>query len=265
MFELEGKVAVITGGASGIGRAIAQRLSTAGAAVVLADIADASELAGELGGTYVATDVSDEQSVAELMSAAAAAHGRIDLSVNNAGIFIPEAEIASAPVEDVERALRVNALSVFFGMKHAGSGAIPRGSAIVNTASLAGSMGFPTYVGYSAAKAAVIQMTKVAALEFGPLGIRVNCICPSSVDTPMLAAQADGDVEAAICSTLAPLGTILQPEHVAALVHFLVADDCPVVTGQAVNIDAGMTAGVSSAAIDSIVASTGVRSATGPP
>ena len=264
MFELEGKVAVITGGASGIGRAIAQRLSAAGAAVVLADIADASELAGELGGTYVATDVSDEQSVAELMSAAAAAHGRIDLSVNNAGIFIPEAEIASAPVEDVERALRVNALSVFFGMKHA-VGHMPRGSAIVNTASLAGSMGFPTYVGYSAAKAAVIQMTKVAALEFGPLGIRVNCICPSSVDTPMLAAQADGDVEAAICSTLAPLGTILQPGHVAALVHFLVADDCPVVTGQAVNIDAGMTAGVSSAAIDSIVASTGVRSATGPP
>ena len=211
MFELEGKVAVITGGASGIGRAIAQRLSTAGAAVVLADIADASELAGELGGTYVATDVSDEQSVAELMSAAVAAHGRIDLSVNNAGIFVPEAEIASAPVEDVERALRVNALSVFFGMKHA-VGHMPRGSAIVNTASLAGSMGFPTYLGYSAAKAAVIQMTKVAALEFGPLGIRVNCICPSSVDTPMLAAQAYGDVEAAICSTLAPLGTTSSPD-----------------------------------------------------
>ena len=258
MFDLNGKIAVVTGAASGIGRAIAQRFSAAGATVVLGDIADASELATELGGLYVHVDVGDEQSVSRLMTTAASAYERIDISVNNAGIFIPEAEIASAPVADVERVFRINALSVFLGMKHAVAH-MPRGGAVVNTASLAGSMAFPTYLGYSAAKAAVIQMTRVAALEFGPLGIRVNCISPSSVDTPMLAAQADGDVESALCRTLSPLGTILQPEQVAALVHFLAADDCPVITGQDISIDGGMSGGLSTAAIDAIVETTGVR------
>jgi 3alpha(or 20beta)-hydroxysteroid dehydrogenase len=258
MFELNGKIAVVTGAASGIGRAVAERFAAAGAVVVLGDIADASDLANDLGGSYVYVDVSDEEAVQSLMSTAASLYGQIDISVNNAGVFITEADIAAAPTADVERAFRINALSVFFGMKHA-VGYMQRGAAIVNTASLAGVLGFPTYVGYSAAKAAVIQMTKVAAVEFGPLGIRVNCICPSSVNTPMLAAQADGDVEAAICSTLAPLGTILEPEHVAALVHFLAAEDCPVISGQAINIDAGMTTGVSIAVIDSVVTTAGVR------
>jgi 3alpha(or 20beta)-hydroxysteroid dehydrogenase len=260
MFELNGKIAVVTGAASGIGRAIAERFAAAGAIVVLGDITDASDFASELGGSYVHVDVSDEEAVHRLMSAAVSTYGRIDISVNNAGIFIPEVELASAPTADLERAFRINALSVFFGMKHA-VGHMPRGGAIVNTASLAGVIGFPNYVGYSAAKAAVIQMTKVAAVEFGPLGIRVNCICPSSVNTPMLAAQADGDVEAAVCSTLAPLGTILEPQHAAALVHFLAAEDCPVISGQAINIDAGMTSGVSTALIDSVVTTTGVRRA----
>jgi 3alpha(or 20beta)-hydroxysteroid dehydrogenase len=257
MFELNEKVAVVTGAASGIGRAVAERFAAAGAVVVLADISDASALANEIAGRYIQVDVSDEEAVRGLMSTAASLYGQIDISVNNAGVFIPEADIASAPTADVERAFRINALSVFFGMKHA-VGYMHRGAAIVNTASLAGVLGFPTYVGYSAAKAAVIQMTKVAAVEFGPLGIRVNCICPSSVNTAMLAAQADGDVEAAICSTLAPLGTILEPAHVAALVHFLASDDCPVISGQAINIDAGMTTGVSTAVVDSVVRTSGL-------
>jgi NAD(P)-dependent dehydrogenase (short-subunit alcohol dehydrogenase family) len=253
VFELTDKVAVVTGAASGIGRATANRLAAAGATVVLADLADATGNAAELGGLYVRTDVSDEAQVRELMARAAAARGRIDVVVNNAGIFLPEAAVADVDPADVTRAFDVNAMSVLYGMKHAAP-RMPKGGAIVNTASLAGVMGFPTYVAYATAKAAVVEMTKVAAMEYGSAGIRVNCICPSSVDTPMLAAQADGEMEAAVVRTMAPLGCIVRADQVAALIHFLVADDCPVISGQAINIDGGMSGGVSTGMIDAVLA-----------
>jgi 3alpha(or 20beta)-hydroxysteroid dehydrogenase len=243
-FELTDKVAVVTGAASGIGKAVAERFAAAGAKVVLADIADAGDLAEGLGGVYVRTDISRESDVAALVAAAAGIKGWIDVCVNNAGIAVAETPIPETDAAEMERAFRVNALGTFYGLKHAPS-AMPAGGSIVNTASLAALVGFPSYASYAASKAAVVSLTRTAAVELGPAGIRVNCICPSSVDTPMLASQESGEIEAAMSSVAAPLGRIVGPEQAAALVHFLAADDCPVISGQALNLDAGVSAGFS--------------------
>jgi len=251
MFELTGKVAVITGAASGIGRAAAGRFAAAGATVVLADIADASELAAALDGAYVRTDVSSEDDVESLMSTAARIRGAIDICVNNAGITVAEVSITDTSRQSLQRAIDVNTIGVFLGLKH-GPRHMPDGGVIINTASLAAAMAFPSYAAYSASKAAIVSLTMTAALELGPHRIRVNAICPSSVDTPMLQAQKTGELEAAIVRTAAPLGTIVQPEHVAALMHFLAADDCPVLSGQAVNLDGGISAGISIGMIDAV-------------
>ena len=254
MFELGGKVAVITGGASGIGRATARRFAQAGALVVVADICDGSAVARELGGSYVPADVSREEDMAELFAAAALARGGIDVCVNSAGITVDELPIRESSPEALRRAFDVNAVGVFLGLKYA-----PRymreGGAIINVASLAATSTLPGYGAYAASKAAVVSLTQTAALELGPLGIRVNAVCPASVDTPMLRRQEHGETEAAIVRRAAPLGLIAQPEHVAALIHFLAADDCPLLTGQAINLDAGLTAGTSAGTIEALMAS----------
>ena len=251
MFSLAGRKAVITGAASGIGKATAARFARAGASVIVADKADASSFAAELGGRYVRTDVSDERSVEQLLLESAA-DGPVHLLINSAGIT-SEAAFPDIDIADFRRMIETNTCSVLFAMKHAPA-CMPDGGVIVNVASLAASVGFPTYASYAASKAAVVALTQVAAVEYGPLGIRVNCICPSSVDTPMLRAQPGGQIEAAVARTAAPLGRISAAEHVAALLHFLAADDCPLISGQAIAIDGGATAGFSLAVLDSIVA-----------
>jgi 3alpha(or 20beta)-hydroxysteroid dehydrogenase len=254
MFELDGKVAVITGGASGIGHATATRFAQAGALVVVADITDASAVAEECGGIYVRADVSREHDVAELYRAAALPRGGIDVCVNSAGITVDEVSIGETSPESMRRAFDVNTVGVFLGLKHA-----PRymrdGGSIINVASLAAVSSLPGYGAYAASKAAAVSLTQTGALELGPLGIRVNAICPASVDTPMLRSQEHGEIEAAIVRQAAPLGLIAQPEHVAALIHFLAADDCPLLTGQAINLDGGLTAGTSTGTIEAIAAS----------
>jgi len=254
MFELTGKVAVVTGAASGIGRAVAERFAAAGATVVLADLADASEPAAQLDGCYVRTDVSREQEVVALMAAASEIRGSIDVCVNNAGIVVAETAIPETSRDELQRAIDVNVAGVLFGLKHAPA-YMSAGGSIVNTASLAAQVGFPTYGAYAASKAAIVSLTRTAAIELGEAGIRVNCICPSSVDTPMLAAQPNGELEAALTARAAPLGTIISPAQAAALIHFLAADDCPVISGQAINIDGGISAGISVGMLNALAAS----------
>ena len=169
---------------------------------MLADLADATDLAARLGGTFVPTDVSDERAVAALMSREAGRRGRIDVAVNNAGIT-GEAPLAEADAGEFERMIRVNMMSVVFGLKHAAPH-MTAGGSVINTSSLAGLTGFPTYGAYAASKAAIVSLTQVAAMEYGPFRIRVNAICPSSVDTPMLAAQPGGAVEAAVARIASP-------------------------------------------------------------
>jgi NAD(P)-dependent dehydrogenase (short-subunit alcohol dehydrogenase family) len=249
---MQGKTAVVTGAASGIGLATAERLAEAGATVVLADINDASGPAARLGGRYVRTDVSDEGAVAKLLAESAAA-GPLHVMVQAAGIA-SEATLADLELAEFERVMRVNTHSVMFGLKHAPK-YMTAGGAIVNISSLAATVGLPGYGAYAASKAAVIALSRVAAVELGALGIRVNAVCPSSVDTPMLRAQPNGEAEAALSRAASPLGTLSSPRQVAALVHFLAADDCPQISGQAINLDAGATAGYSIEILERIMTS----------
>ena len=240
MFSLENKVAVITGGAGGIGGATVRRFASAGARVVVADVNDAQALAEEVAGLFVQTDVSDEAQVEALMNAAASAHGRIDVVINNAGIPVGGAAIVDVAAEDVRRSFGTNALGAVYGIKHA----VPHmqeGGAIINTASLAGLQGMYGSGPYVAAKFAVVGITKTAALELAGRGIRVNCVCPGNIDTPMGASPEF----AAVTNAMTPLARPGRPEEVAALFHFLASDDCLYLTGQAISIDGGMTAGPS--------------------
>jgi 3alpha(or 20beta)-hydroxysteroid dehydrogenase len=245
VFSLKGKIAVVTGGASGIGRATAQRFSTAGATVVIADINDATDLAKELGGMFVKTNVKQEEQVKALMDKTAEAHGRIDIVINNAGGGEGSGPnlVPYLPAEDFENSYRLNFMSVMFGIKHAVDH-MTGGGSIVSTASVAGYQGAPTYGPYVASKAAVIAITRTAALELAGRNIRVNCVCPGTVDTPM-AHSDEGQAELKIAKLMMPLGRLCKPEEVAALFHFLVSDDCTFISGQAICIDGGMTAGLS--------------------
>lgn len=243
MFSLNGKVAVITGAASGLGKATALRFARAGAKVVLADLADASEVAGEASGIYVQTDVSREEQVKALMEAAVSQYGKLTTVVNNAGIGGQMCTLDSITREGIDEALNVNLKGVLWGIKHAAP-IMEDGGSIMNTASYAGLFGTPTYGCYVASKAAIIAITRTAALELAPRWIRVNCICPGTADTPM--AYIEGaEVELKLACMLQPLGRLVQPEEVAALYHFLASDDCSMVSGAAIPIDGGMAAGPS--------------------
>jgi 3alpha(or 20beta)-hydroxysteroid dehydrogenase len=210
VFSLQDRVAVITGGASGIGLATGRRFVAAGATVVLVDRNDARAVAAEINATALRVDVTDGDALGAALDSVATEHERIDVLVNNAGIFM-EALIDDTSVHDLRKAFEVNALGVLEGIRRATAYMRP-GASIINTASLAGQTGFPGYAAYSASKAAVVALTRVAALEYGPRGIRVNCICPGSVDTPMLAGQPSGDVEAGLIGVAAPLGRIVRPQ-----------------------------------------------------
>ena len=243
MFSLKGKIAIVTGGASGFGLATVRRFAAAGAEVVIADITDSSDLAADVKGLYIETDVTKEDQVKALMDKTAATYGRIDILINNAGGGSPPNFLTELTAEDFEEDYRLNLMGTVFGMRQA----VPhmtQGGAIVNTSSVAGHEGAMTYAQYVASKAAVIGVTRTAALEFADRNIRVNCICPGTFDTPM-AHEEDFQTEMAIAPLMMPLGRLGRPEEVAALHHFLAADDCAFITGQSICIDGGMTAGLS--------------------
>jgi 3alpha(or 20beta)-hydroxysteroid dehydrogenase len=248
MFDLTGKVAVVTGAASGIGRATAHRLAAAGARVFIADIDETGgkEAAREVGGTFVATDVSREDDVEQAMTQAATVTGRLDIVINNAGIALATVPITNTTHDHFQQHMEINTHGVLYGIKHAAPRMGP-GSAVVNTASVLGVFGLPEYGSYAASKFAIVGLTKVAAIELGPRGIRVNAVCPTTVNTPMLASFPEAKAEAATLSMAAPLGRIIDPGHVAAAIHFLAADDCPAISGQALMLDCGITSGVSRA------------------
>jgi 3alpha(or 20beta)-hydroxysteroid dehydrogenase len=228
--------------------ATVRRFAAAGATVVIADLTDASSVADELGGRYFRADVSVESDVKQLMREAADISGRIDICINNAGVALP-APLTDTSTFELERAFHVNTLGAFYGMKHV-IDFMPSGGAIVNTASIAGVIGYPTYASYGASKFAIVGLTKIAALEFGGRGVRVNCVCPSSVETPQLADDPTGALEVAALGCASALKGLIQPEQVAAVMHFLVADDCPVINGQAIVLDGGVTAGISPSLIE---------------
>jgi len=240
MFSLEGKVAVITGGASGIGKATALRFSKAGAKVVLADIQDAGDVAKEAGGIYVRTDVTKEGEVKALMEKAVSECGKLDIVCNNVGVDFG-APVEEMKEEDFDRIMGINAKSVLWGVKHAAP-RISDGGSIINTSSLAGLIGFPEYTAYCSSKFAIVGISKTAALELAPRRIRVNCVCPGSVDTPMMQVES-AQAELALVPYLYPLGRMSTAEEIAALFHYLASDESAIMTGLAIPIDGGYSAG----------------------
>jgi NAD(P)-dependent dehydrogenase (short-subunit alcohol dehydrogenase family) len=253
MFSLQDKITVITGGSSGIGEAAARRFGEAGAKVVIASRRDAGALAREIGGVWIQTDVSVESQVKACMDETAAAFGGIDVLINNSGYSGPTQDICDTDADEYFENLKVNTFGPLFGIKHA----LPhmrRGGSIITTTSLASVIGLPGYGAYTASKFATTGLLKCATVELGPLGIRVNEICPTSVDTPMLRDQDSADTEIAMTQTASPLGRIVQPQEIAALMHFLAADDCTAISGHQFVVDGGQTAGPSIASLEAILA-----------
>ena len=259
MGKLDDKVAVLTGAASGIGEATAKLFAREGAKLVLADIADerGEALARSLGSdvVYVHADVAREADVKAAIDAAVARFGRLDVVFNNAGFGGTAGPIAEIPVEEFDATMGVLLRGVFLGIKHAAPVMSAQGSgSIINTASVAGlRAGYAPHT-YSVAKAAVIQLTRSTAMELGEKGVRVNCICPGGIATPLLAqaftAATGGDEAAAlelVKQTIAmfqPLKRAGLPEDIAEAALWLAGAESSFVNGHSLVVDGGLTGGV---------------------
>lgn len=251
MFSLQDKVAVITGGGSGIGLSTAKRFSEAGAKVIIACRTDSTELAESFGGTYIKTDVAIEEDVEQLMSKAQELHGLIDVVVNNAGYATVGIKTLDISKQEMEKHININLMGVFYGIKY-GAPKMRRGGSIINVASLAGIVGFPTYAPYSTAKTGVLGLTKSAALELGPEGIRVNAVCPGTIETP-INELAGAEDEYELVKYVTALQRTGQPEEIASVIHFLAANDSSYITGEAIVADGGWMAGPSLGAMEKII------------
>ncbi len=249
--RLDGRVAVITGGASGIGAGTARRFVAEGARVVVADVqVDAGEaLADELGdgAVFARTDVTSEDDVAAAVDLAVSQFGRLDVMFNNAGIVGTVGPIAETPAAAWDNTISILLRGVFLGTKHAARVMVPQGSGvIISTSSTAGIVGGLGPHAYTAAKHGVIGLTKSVANELAPFGIRVNAIAPGNTATAMIAAlTGDGeDVGAAAdrIASMSPLGYAGFPEDIAAAAVYLASDEGRYVSGHTLVVDAGQTA-----------------------
>jgi 3alpha(or 20beta)-hydroxysteroid dehydrogenase len=241
-FSLKNEVAIITGGGSGIGLSVVKRFLQAEAEVVIADRDDYSELAEQLECQFFQTDVSDLSQMQALMQFTMDTCGKIDILVNNAGVFSGYKTLLESDQADFQACHDVNVLGIFNGIKTA----VPlmaAGSKIVNTSSMAGQHGTANLGSYVASKHAAIGITRTAALELGDQNIRVNCVCPSSVNTPM-AHEEGGEALLKSEKLTVPLARICEPEEVAAAIHFLASDDCNFVNGQAISLCGGSSVGL---------------------
>ncbi|HUA32066.1 MAG TPA: SDR family oxidoreductase [Candidatus Binataceae bacterium] len=253
MGKLEGKVAVITGAASGLGRASAIRFAAEGAAIVAADLNSqggellVSEIAAAGGrAVYQRTDVTSEQDIKSLIDRAVREYGRLDITYNNAGVIGATGSIETTTEAEWDKTFAILLKAVFFGIKH--SAAPMRaagGGSIISTASIAGLSGSFRLHAYSASKAAVINLTRTAAIELGKDKIRVNCICPGVISTPLVHGGIPGGKETLdpMLGKAQPLQRAGQAEDIANMAMFLASDEANWVTGAAMVVDGGFTAG----------------------
>jgi NAD(P)-dependent dehydrogenase (short-subunit alcohol dehydrogenase family) len=250
--RLDGKVAVITGGASGIGAGTVRRFVEEGARAVIADVdvARGKALAVELGDAtrFVETDVTDEDAIAACIDTAVSEFGRLDIMFNNAGILGAVGPIADTDVAAWDRSIAVLLRSVFLGMKHAARVMVPQGwGVILSTSSIAGVTGGLGPHAYTACKHAIVGLTKSVAVELGPHAIRVNAIAPGMTVTGMTAYTFTGDPDALDETTEAirsrsPLGIAGAPLDIANAALYLASDEARYVSGHLLVVDAGQTA-----------------------
>ncbi|MEB0113682.1 SDR family oxidoreductase [Variovorax sp. RTB1] len=245
----EGKVVLVTGASTGIGRATAIAFANAGARLILGDIdkrsADTAAAIVAAGGQaqFVPTDVSDPESVRALVDAAVQTYGRLDAAFNNAGLLPPTADFADMSVEDFDRTIAVDLRGVFLCLKYEiGAMLKTGGGAIVNTASVAGVVADPGMASYVAAKHGVVGLTKAAALDYATRNIRVNAVAPGLVATPMTNRWLDDPGFAAKLMQNSPIGRAAQPEEIAGTVLHLCSSAASFTTGQTFVVDGGQTA-----------------------
>ena len=255
MKRLEGKVALVTGGAQGIGFAGAKLFASEGAKVFIADINEAKGVAAaaEIGGTFVKCDVSKTEDV----KAAVAACGKIDILYNNAGIYWAghDARLTDVSEDDWDKVIAVNLRSVFLFSKYVLlGGMMEKGGSIINTGSSAGMIGIPDCDAYTATKGAIVQLTKSMAAEYGRYGVRVNCISPAAIMTPMMRQSNPENSsfdEERFLKLRTPLRRYGTPEEIAKIALFLASDESSYLNGAIIVADGGITINGDLSKIDS--------------
>ncbi|WP_030621255.1 glucose 1-dehydrogenase [Streptomyces fulvoviolaceus] len=250
-YDFANKVALVTGAASGMGLATAQAFAEAGAAVVLADVdkhaveAAAEELtsAGHQA-IGVTCDVTDEGQTAAMVERAVTTFGRLDMAFNNAGVQAPPSDAADEPAESFDHVNAVNLRGIWASMKHELRQMREQGSGvIVNCSSLGGLLGMPQRAAYHASKHGVIGLTKSAAVEYAPRGIRINAVCPGVIDTPMAADMVENQADAmAEIMKEQSIGRLGRADEIAAAVLWLCSPGASLVVGVALPVDGGFTA-----------------------
>ena len=248
--QFEGKVALITGAGSGIGRATALAFAREGAKVVVVDRTppggdETVEMIRAEGGEAIVVwaDVAITDQVEKMVADTVKAFGRLDFAFNNAGIEGVNAVAHEYPEDEFDRVIAVNLKGVYLGMKYEIPAMLANGGGvIVNCSSVAGLVGFPGSAAYVASKHAVVGITKTAALDYAQRGIRINAICPGVIDTPMVDRALGDSAEAdAIINSMQPLGRPGVPEEIASAVLWLCSDGAAFTTGQAIAVDGGLT------------------------
>jgi NAD(P)-dependent dehydrogenase (short-subunit alcohol dehydrogenase family) len=249
MDRLKNKVAIITGGGSGIGRASCLLFAREGAKVVVADyvpdggnetVRQIKAAGGEA--SFVLTDVSKSLDVQNMIAATVKTYGRVDILFNNAGIEGPSAKLGNYKEEDWDRVIAIDLTAVYLGMKYVLAEMLKQGGGvIISTASVAGLVGFPGSGAYAAAKAGVINMTRMVALEYADKNIRVNCICPGIIETPMVERVVGSRPKDRIVKA-EPIGRLGRAEDIANAALFLASDESSFATGAPFIIDGGYVA-----------------------
>jgi len=249
--SLDGKAAIVTGAADGIGRATAVMMAASGAKVLLVDIdeprlAESTSIITREGGRAISmiADVSDEAAVISYVERAVSEFGRIDAFFNNAGILGARTDLINYPVDVFDKVMAVNSRGVFLGLKHVLTVMVDqKAGSIINTGSMASAGGMPGFAAYGAAKHAVIGLTKVAAIEVAPMNVRVNAVLPGNIRTKIaLAGGYNWEEMERLSAALTPQGRVGEPHELAAAVCFLASDAASHITGVELNVDGGILA-----------------------